>query len=179
MLKLALGAAESIALTEVSCGKSLLQPPEPLLGGAVGEGILNDISLGFLLEIVIADLRGACQGLHEVAVLQGTVHPVVVVCPYSGIEVRLQLDAHTDPVGIHLGCPGHLLMGLAEGSEQVLDVVSYLVGDDIGIGEITVSPDLGPHGLEEIEIEIDGLVGRTIERTYGGIGAAAAGRGYA
>ena len=66
-------------------------------------------------------------------------------------------------------------MGLAEGAEQVLDVMSHFVGDDVGISEVTVGADLLLHRREEREVKIDALVGAAVERAGLGSGAAATG----
>ena len=50
-------------------------------------------------------------------------------------------------------------MGLVEGSEQVLDMVSDLVGDHIGVCEVAVCSEGLLHRGEEAEVEIDRLVG--------------------
>ena len=42
-------------------------------------------------------------------------------------------------------------------------MVSHLVRNDVGIGKVAVSTKLLAHVEEEREVEVDGLVGRTIE----------------
>ena len=46
-------------------------------------------------------------------------------------------------------------MRLAKGSNKILDVMTYLVGDNICVGEITVCAKLGFHTGEETEVYVE------------------------
>jgi len=50
-------------------------------------------------------------------------------------------------------------------AEDLLDVMSELVGDDIGLREISGCGETLPQLIEEGQVEIDPLVVRTIERS--------------
>ena len=139
----------------------------------MGEGFLDGVALGFLLEVVVADLGGAVDGLHQVAVLDGIEIGALIVGPDAGVEVGLELDADAHPVRVGLVHPRHLLMGLAQGAEEVLHVVAHLMGDDIRIGEVAVGPELLPHGGEEAQVDVQFLVAGAVERAHGGLSRAA------
>ena len=65
-------------------------------------------------------------------------------------------------------------MGFAEGSEEVLHMVADFMGDDVGVGKIAVGTQLFLHVHKELKVEIDALVGRAVERSRLGGGAATA-----
>ena len=92
--------------------------------------------------------------------------------PHAGVAVGLELEP--DRVA------GRAVLGadLAHRAEQVLDVVAELVGEDVRLHEVTaLAAELSLEDvLEERRVEVDGLVGRAVERPDVGAGAAAAGR---
>jgi hypothetical protein len=58
---------------------------------------------------------------------------------------------------------------------QFLNMVAEFVRDDIGLGEVrSGGAKLGLHVLPEAEVQIDGLVGRAVERPHRGLAIAAA-----
>ena len=91
--------------------------------------------------------------------------------PHAGVAVGLQLEAY--------GVAQRALLGahLAHGAGEVLDVVAVLVGEHVGLHELTRRPaELAlQHVLEERRVEVDALVGRAVERPDLGGGLAAAG----
>ena len=98
--------------------------------------------------------------------------------PHTGIEVGHQLQAHAILVSIGLIGSLHLAVCLIKGTHQILDVVSHLMGDDIGLGEagvVTLYTELSIHRLEESQIQIHLLVTRAIERSHGCLTLAAGG----
>ena len=48
-------------------------------------------------------------------------------------------------------------------------MVSHLVGDDVSISEVAVSTKLALHRCEEREVNVQGLVSRAVEWSYGSI----------
>ena len=125
----------------------------------MGEGLGYYITLALLLEIVISDLGCAVEGFLDVALFEGPVSRIVIVGPDSGIIVGLELQTYAVLVRNRLAGLLHDLMGLVEGSEQVLDMVSDLVGDHIGVCKVAVCSEGLLHRGEEAEVEIDRLVG--------------------
>ena len=65
-------------------------------------------------------------------------------------------------------------LDLRQNAEQILDVMAYLVRDDISVGEVAAAAEAPFHVLEEGRVEIDLLIPRAIERPHGRLGAAAA-----
>ncbi len=95
-----------------------------------------------------------------------------VVRPHAREAVGLQLGAHRLALGAGVAVVA------AEGPEQVLDVMSVLVGDDVALGErATLRAELCPELVEEAEVEVDEPVGRAVERPGRGARRAAAGVG--
>ena len=134
----------------------------------MGERFRRSTSLSLFLQPVVADGLGQLKTFLQVAVLHRTKHLVVVVCPYAGIVVGQQLQADADLIATHLVGLTHGLMGLVERSQEVLHVVAYLVGNDVGVGKIaTLDTQLALHLGEERQVNIQLLVARAIEGTDG------------
>ena len=57
-------------------------------------------------------------------------------------------------------------MRLVEDTQQILHMVTHLMGNHIGIREIAVGTQVTLHRGEERQVDIQTLVGRAIERTY-------------
>src|SRR5688572_31814236 len=93
--------------------------------------------------------------------------------PHAGEAVRLEL--HTDRERIRVRAGETLARGgdAVGDTEQRLDVVTHLVGDHVGLGEIAGRAEALAERAEEIEVEIDLVIRRTIERSDGGAGHAA------
>ncbi len=130
------------------------------------------------LQRVVADGRRRAHRGFDVARLdEGRVPQILLALvlvrrPDTGEAIRLQLDAHLQPVGARAVLAALLLLHLRQDAEQVLHVMADLVRDHIGLGE------LAPFGAgvaaakavldlaEERRIEIDLLVVGTIERPH-------------
>ena len=92
--------------------------------------------------------------------------------PDAGVAVRLELDAH--------GAAGRAapLLGLAEVAEEILRVVAVLVREDVRLGKrAALRIEAVAELLEEAEVDVDVLVGGTVERPDLGARLAAAGVG--
>ena len=146
----------------------------------MGEGIRHRVALRLLLELVVTDGARRLHGFLDVALVQGIVLVVGVLGPDAREAIGHQLDAHGELVRLGLARRALLAaLDLAEDAELVLDVVADLVGDDVGVGEVTLHAELLLHLLEERRVEIDLLVERAVERPHRGLGRAAAAAGAA
>ena len=132
----------------------------------MGEGFRHHIALRLLLEVVVPDLRGAVQRILYVSFFQGLILLVIVHRPDSGVVVGLELKPDTDRVRLGLADTVHFLVGLPERAQKILDVMTDLMGDHVGVGQVAVRSDLPLHRGEEAEVDIDALVGGTVERPY-------------
>ena len=141
----------------------------------MGKGFLHGIALRLFLQIVVADDRRAAYGFLQVSVFQRAEEGALVVAPHSGVEIGLQLDAHAHPVGVGLAHTCHLAVGLVQGTQHVLHVVTYLVGNHIGVGEVTVGPQLLPHAGEEGKVYVQLFVGAAVEGAHGRLSLPAGG----
>ena len=139
------------------------------------EGLRHGAAVCLLLQVVVTDLGSGIQSLFDVAILKRPEHLVVMVSPHACVEVGLQLQTHTRLVvscGV-FAVLRHLVVGGVKGAQEVLDMMSHFVSDDVSVGEVAVSPNLTFHALEELQVEIYGLVGRAIEWSAIGSGTAA------
>ena len=93
-----------------------------------------------------------------------------VACPGAGEAVRLQLDPHRSAIGLFLRHRLPRLVELRQDADQVLHVMTNLMRDHIGFRELAgfaaAAVEAHLHVLEERGVEIDALIGRTIERPH-------------
>src|SRR5689334_11486757 len=95
--------------------------------------------------------------------------------PHTGVAVGLQLGSH--PVAGRALSP---LLRAPERALQVLHVMSELVGDDVLLRErASAGTELSLQHLEEVGVEVGGLVYRAIERPDVARGGPTAGVGLA
>ena len=132
----------------------------------MGERLGLHVSACLLLQVVVANLLCTVDGLLDIACLERAVGGILIVAPYAGIVIGQQLQTYADLVGLHLVHLAHLLVCLVECAQEVLHVVTHLVGDDVGIGEVTVGSQLRLHLGEEREVDVQLLVARAIERAH-------------
>ena len=64
------------------------------------ERLWHSIATGFCLQIVVANLLGAVDGFLDVAILKRAKAFVVMVSPYTSVEVSKQLQTYTQLVGL-------------------------------------------------------------------------------
>ena len=131
---------EGVAGVEIAGLQAAPEPAHPLGGRAVGERVGHDPALALALDSVVADGRGGIEPLLDVALLEDLAGPVCVVCPDAGQAVRLELHAHRQLVGLDPAGAAPRVVDLLADAEQGLDVVAHLVGDDVGLGEVTRAP---------------------------------------
>ena len=127
------------------------------------ECVGHGVALCLLLQVVVANLRCHVDALLDVALFERAKHPVVMVGPYTGEEVGLELQTYADAVALLLAHTAHLLMGVVEYSQQILHMVSHLVCNDVGIGKVAIGTQLSLHLCEEGEVDVYALVGRAVE----------------
>ncbi len=77
--------------------------------------------------------------------------------------VGLQLDPHGHGIRLRLAHAFACLIELRQDAKKVLHMVADLMRDHIGIAKSPPSRELGLHLVEEIRVEIDLAIGRTIE----------------
>ena len=116
------------------------KPRHPLGRAAVGEAVRHNLPAGFALQAIIANGGRCAQGLFQVTRVQQVSFAVGGVAPYAGETVRLQLLSHRQGIDLGLALAGPGLLHLLADTQQGLDVVPDLMGDDIGLGEIAGAP---------------------------------------
>src|SRR5439155_24813450 len=96
--------------------------------------------------------------------LENVTGAIGVVRPDAGEAVGLQLTPDRD----RRRAPPSARVARAREPEQLLNVVAHLVRDDVRLREVAGSAEAVTQLAEEIEVEIDTLVRRAIERADGG-----------
>ncbi len=89
-----------------------------------------------------------------------------MVRPDAGQAVGLQFQANRQRIGLALADALLHRMHFARNSQQVLDVMTDFVGDDVRLREIAGRPETRPHLVVEAQVDVGLLVGGTVERTH-------------
>ena len=129
----------------------------------MGEAFGCGVAAGFFLEIVVADFLSSIDSFFDIAFLERGEEAVLVVAPYASVVVGLEFDADGGLVFSGFVLAGHLGVRLVERAEEVLHVVAYFVGDNVGACEVAAGSDGGRHFVEEVKVEVDLFVGRAVE----------------
>jgi len=130
---------------------------------------------GLSLNAVVSHRRRTVQPFLDVAGFQNLLL-LRGVTPNARVAVGLQLESNGQCVGgvrIRFLCPPNLFVG----SEQMLNMVSELVRDHVGLGEVAGRPEPTAQLVVEREVDVDLLVERTVEWSHRGLADAAAGLG--
>ena len=133
----------------------------------MGPGLGHRVALRLTLEAIITDGCGRPESLLDVAGLQELALLVGVVGPHAGEAVGLKLQAHGEAV-----CGGLVDLTLLAGdllvdAEHGLNVVSDLMGEHIGLGEVARGPEAIGQLPVEAQVDVDLLVAGTVERADG------------
>src|SRR5437868_3211953 len=166
--------SEGVAPAQVAGLDPPREPLHALLARAVGEGLRRHAALRLPLQPVVADGRRGIERLLHVARLEDVARALGVVRPDAREAIGLQLQPDGRRVGRRPAAPalGHHAIG---DPELFLDVMADLVRDHVRLREVTGRPEPLAQRTEEVEVEIDLLVLRTVERAGGGPGDAARG----
>ncbi len=170
-----LRGVEGIADLRPPAGETGLEPARALRRGAVGERIGHHIALRLLLQSVVAHGLGRVDGLFHIARLQHLALVLRVIGPDPGVAIGLQLQPHQQGVGASGAAALHGVAHLALHAQQVLHMVADFMRDHIRLGEVALRAKALLQLPEKLDIEIQLLVRRAVERP-GGCLRVAAGR---
>ena len=145
----------------------------------MGEGIRHDAAACLFLQAVIADGFGRIQRFFQITGLKPLQLFLRIERPGAGQAVGLQFLTHQQ--AIRSLDPLAALACLVDPGSQAgngLHMMTDLMGDHVGLGEVTGRCEALFQFAKEIEVEVDLLVSRTIEGAAGRAGHAA-GRAHA
>ena len=129
----------------------------------MGKGFGHDVPPRHLLDPVVTNGRRGVEAFFDIAAFEDA--PLCGgMTPNTRETVGLQLHEYRELVGL-TGTRALSLAHLVLYAEKRLDVVSDLVCDDVGLREVSRRAATSPELIEEAQIEIDLLVGRTVERS--------------
>src|SRR5260221_2334137 len=140
----------------------------------MGERVRNDITLRLPLQSIVTDRRSGRHRCFNIPWLNKLPFLLGTVCPDAGEAVRLQFYADLQAVGLRLVHPTLPLLHLGQNAELVLDAVTDLMRDHIGLRELAgvaaniATAEAPLKVLEEARVQIDLLSNRAIELTHGG-----------
>lgn len=127
----------------------------------MGKGFGADLASAHALNAVVTDGSGRVQRLVHVTLFEDF-SLLGGVRPNAGKAISLEFQADGQVVaGTWIGA--HRLANLALDAEQALDVMADLVRQYVGLGEISGRTETAFEFLVEAEIDVDLLVGGTIE----------------
>jgi len=168
---------EGVALTNVAGFVAFAEPADTLLGGAVSEGFWHDTAPGTALESIVADRSSGSQRFIDVAGFDDVFGAIGIMRPDTGEEVSLKLEANGEAVEFGLADAAARRLHFVGDAEQVLHVMSDLVRDDVGLGEIAGRAKAVAQFPIKAEIDVNAAILRAIERTGGAAGKSATGLG--
>src|SRR5215218_6045765 len=155
-------AAEGVAGRGLSLLVAAREPAAPLLARPVGPRLGVHLPLRLLLDPVVADRRRGVEALVDVLLRQIDDQPrlLCVVRPHAGIAVGLQLRPDRAALG-----PLRVVADPTQNALLVLDVVAVFVRDHVRLRERAVrGAELRLEVVEEVEVDVDLLVARAVER---------------
>jgi len=134
----------------------------------VCERIGHHDALSPSLYRVIADRGRGSDGLFGITRFDQSLR-LRVMGPDTGVAVGLQLKCNRQPIALTS------TLHLVHCAHDVLNVMTDLMCDHVGLGKITIRSKFLFQLTEETEIEVEVLVARTIERPHRGLAVAAGG----
>src|SRR5687767_9240760 len=84
-LQFTVAEAEGVPLTDIAGFEATAEPADALGGGAVREGVGDDVALRFLLQPVVADGIGGAERLFDIARLEDLEAALGMVRPDAGV----------------------------------------------------------------------------------------------
>jgi len=94
------------------------------------------VALGLLLKSVVADPIGSVDSLFDITFLEDVIFLVRVMRPHAGQIIRLKLQSHGHLIGHQFVAPGTNFVDLIAEAREILNVVSDLVRDHVGLRKI-------------------------------------------
>src|SRR5712692_2618283 len=175
---LELRTTEGVAARHTTALEPGVEPAHALFGRAVGESVGDDVALRLPLQAVIADGGRGLERSFDVALLDQIPALLRTLGPDPGETIGLQLDLDLQVIRLDLADGVLTLLHLRQDAEQILHVVTDLVGDHVSLGElarlaVVAAAEPALQVAEERRVEIDPLVVGTIERPHGGARGAA------
>src|SRR5947199_1553696 len=169
---------EGVAARHGTALESGVEPAHALLGRAVGECVGDDVALPLPLQAIVADRGRGLERSFDVALLDEFPALLRTIGPEPGETIGLQLDLNLQVIRLDLADGVLALLHLRQNAEQILHVVTDLVGDHVSLGElaslaVVAAAEPALQISEESRVEIDPLIVRTIERPHGGARGAA------
>jgi len=130
------GRLERVALAYVAGLQPAFEPAHALGRASVGEGIRRHVSPGLSLEPVVANSACRIESFLDVTLLEDVAGLVGMIGPDAGQTIRLQFHHDRKFVWPLPRLSGREANGPFSNSQQVLDMMPHLVGDDVGLREI-------------------------------------------
>ena len=117
------------------------------------EFLRHDIALGLLLQPVIANRLGGSDRLLDIAGFQNVPFLIGIMGPHAGQKIGLEFQSHGKLV---LRIAGQLaVLRLDADPQQVLHMMSDLMGDHVGIGKVAAGVEPVLQFVIEFEVDVD------------------------
>jgi aminopeptidase N len=127
----------------------------------------HDNTLSLTLEHIVTDRMCGSQPFFNIARL----HPILILRrPNARVAVGLKLHRHLQAVTLHLARARLGVLHFVCCSGQVLNVMPYLMRNDIRLGKVTGRAKAVLQFVIEGRIDVNLLIRRTIKRPHRGLG---------
>src|SRR5260370_7331149 len=133
---LELRTTEGVAARHRTALEPGVEPAHGLLGRAVGECVGDDGAWRLRLKAVVADGGRGRERSFDVALLDQIPALPRTFGPDPGETIGLQLDLDLQVIRLDLADGVLTLLHLRQDAEQILHVVTDLVGDHVSLGEL-------------------------------------------
>src|SRR5438105_5903382 len=139
------------------------QPAHAIGRRSMRERLGNDLAARHALQPVVADGRRRVQSFIHIAGIEQAAR-LGEMSPHARVAVGLQLEADGQRVGLAIVGAFPLRRDGFRDAQQVLDVVTDFVRDDVGLREVAGRAEALVELAEEGEIEIHLPIGGAVER---------------
>ena len=136
VLKFSVAHLKGASLAQVARGEAQLEPFHALGRGSVIETLRHGISSCLFLQVIVTYHERTIDGFFYVAIFERSKTLVVMISPYSGVEIGQQFKPNTEFIGLCLAQALHLAMHLVERTQQIFHVVPHFVGNHVSVGKI-------------------------------------------
>ena len=103
----------------------------------MGKGVGCDVTAGLLLQAVVTNGTGRPEPFLEISRFQQLPSAIGVMRPDTSKTVCLQFQSNRRGIGF---CLRHLTPGrldLARYAQEILNMMSHLMSDDVGLGKVS------------------------------------------
>ena len=139
----------------------------------MGEGIGNHHPGLSFHHPVVPDRSRRIHTLLNISLFEDVFHALGMVGPDPCQEISLQFESYQVTIELAFTQISTLFLNLFHNTQEVLYVMTDLMGDDIGYGKITLGIQVVLHGPEKSQVNIHLFIAGAVEWSGGCLGETA------